>query len=636
MCGIVGLINRNRNNKLLGDSDLNGLKKAMFVQKHRGPDDEGVVAFRNNGEVFEDTSAEGLLGKGCYDGIVGFNRLSIKDLSSEGHQPMLSNDKKIILLFNGEIYNDSELKEELLAKGYRFRSTTDTEVILKLYEEYGFEKMITMLNGMFAIVIMDLHSNMMYMARDRFGIKPFYYANIGGRIYFASELKSIIQFDDFKREIDYDAYNARIIFSRPGDKVLLKNTELVVPGQAIIINSDGIVRKWNFFDINNYERKQTHKNIDEAIDQLDAILTKAVERQLVSDVKVGCQVSGGIDSTIVSYYANKAGVSNLNDGVSIVDNTEVGNTEEHYIDIVGNTLNLSLHKFRMDGDFFIQEYERASWCNDVPLYQPYFISFYLLAKEAKKYVTVLMSGEGADETAGGYGRFAAGVYQPFLSKLGLQRKGMKSYDSFAEYEIMSDSTLTGFTINGYDNTKDLIKQEIDNFNRFTGSNFTKQLKYETFYRLPEACLRQDKMTMASSIENRVPLLDNDVVDFIMQLPESMLLHFRQESPCGMGDNPFDWVMGKYIYKKLLARKFGHEFVYRPKGIMVFDEKELLACEGFKNMFYSKILPSMKKRNLVDSKRIESLYNNLKNLTTDEFNTMWSVIGLETWSQQFID
>lgn len=636
MCGIVGVINRKSSNPLSGQQGIIGLKKALQVQKHRGPDDEGVVAFRNNGYVKEAMSAEDLLNEGKFDGLLGFCRLSIKDLSIEGHQPMLSADKKIILLFNGEIYNDSELRDELKAIGYNFRSTTDAEVILRMYEQYGFETTVKRLNGMFAICIMDLRMNTLYLARDRFGIKPLYYANIGGRVYFASELKSIIQFDDFKREIDYDAYNARIIFSRPGDKVLLKNAELVVPGQAIIINFDGEERKWKFFDINDYERRPTHKNIDEAIDHLDAILTKAVKRQLVSDVKVGCQVSGGIDSTLVSYYANKAGVSNLNDGVSIVDSTEIGNIEEHYIDIVGNTLNLAMHKFSMDSDFFIQEYERASWCNDVPLYKPYFMSFYLLAKEAKKYVTVLMSGEGADETAGGYGRFAAGVYQPFLSKLGLQGKGMRSYDSFAEYEIMSDSTLTGFTINGYDNTKELIDREIVNFNQFTGSNFTKQLKYETSYRLPEACLRQDKMTMASSIENRVPLLDNEVVDFIMQLPESMLLHFRQGSPCGMGENPFDWIIGKYIYKELLARKFGHEFVYRKKGIMVFDEKELLACDGFRNMFYGKILPSMKQRGLVDYKRIEELYSNLKNLTTVEFNTMWRVIGLETWTQQFID
>ncbi|MCR2046577.1 asparagine synthase (glutamine-hydrolyzing) [Acetatifactor muris] len=608
----------------------------MEVQRHRGPDDQGIVAFRYDGTVKEAETADKLYGEGNFDGGFGFNRLSIKDLSIEGHQPMLSGNKKVILVFNGEIYNDVELRKELINKGYNFRSTTDTEVILKMYEEYGFEQMIGRLNGMFAIVIMDLRTNFLYMARDRFGIKPLYYSDIDGKIYFASELKSLIQFKGFKRELDFDAFNARIIFSRPSDKVLLKNVNMLAPGWALIVSPDGNVRRWQFWNIDHYERQNKYKNIDDAIEALDCILADAVERQLVSDVKVGCQVSGGIDSTLVSYYANKADVPNLNAGVSIVDNTQAGRIEEHYIDIVSNTLNLEEHKFRMDEEFFINNYERASWCNDAPIYKPFFLSFYLLAKQAKNYVTVLMSGEGSDETAGGYGRFAAGVFQPFMSKFNLRSGSLKSYDSYAEYEVMSDSTILGFTAKDYDNTAELIENEIDRFNEFKGSNFTKHLKYETMYRLPESCLRQDKMTMASSIENRVPLLDNDVVDFIMELPESMLLHFKEGSPLEMGDNPFEWIDGKYIYKELLARKFGHDFVYRKKGIMVFDEKTLLACTGFKTLFYNKIFPSMKRRNVIDYDHIEKLYRNLAGLNKNEFNLMWRVIGLETWCQQFID
>ena len=607
----------------------------MDVQRHRGPDDQGVAAFRYDGTVREATIADQLYGDN-FDGLFGFNRLSIKDLSVEGHQPMLSGDKKILLVFNGEIYNDAELRRELTNKGHYFRSMTDTEVILKMYIEYGFERMICRLNGMFAIVIMDLRSNILYMARDRFGIKPLYYSDVDNKIFFASEIKSIIQFKDLKKELDLDAYNARIIFSRPSDQVLVKNVNMLDPGWALIVSPNGNIRKWQFWDIDSYERQNKYKNVDEAIDVLDGILTDAVARQLVSDVKVGCQISGGIDSTLVSYYANKADISYLNDGVSIVDNTLIGGVEEHYIDIVSNILNLDEHKFKMDEEFFLGNYERAVWCNDAPIYKPYFLSFYLLAKEAKKYVTVLMSGEGADETAGGYGRFAAGVFQPFMAKLHLGAGTLKSYDSYAEYEVMSDSTILGFTANGYDNSKELISKEIERFNKFKGSNFTKQLKYETKYRLPESCLRQDKMTMASSIENRVPLLDNDVVDFIMELPENMLLHFKEGSPLEMGNNPFEWVDGKYIYKELLARKFGHDFVYRKKGIMVFDEKTLLTCGGFRMLFYDKIYPSMKKRDLVDYVYIEKLYRNLAKLSKDEFNLMWRVIGLETWCQQFID
>lgn len=636
MCGICGVIYKNIHSTVMGGDTLRELKAAMDVQSHRGPDDQGTVAFRFDGIVREADTVDKLYNEENYDGLFGFNRLSIKDLSIEGHQPMLSDNKKIIIVFNGEIYNDEELREELKVKGYKFRSTSDTEVILKMYEEYGFEKMIVRLNGMFAIVIMDLRTNILYMARDRFGIKPLYYTDIDGTIYFASELKSIIQFKSFKKEIDLDAFNARIIFPRPSGKVLLKNVNMLDPGCALIIPIGDNGRKWKYWNIDDYERQNLFKSIDEAMDALDGILAKAVSRQLVSDVKVGCQISGGIDSTLVSYYANKAGVLNLNDGVSIVDDTPSGGIEEHYINMVGKSLGLSLHKFRMDEQFFVDNYERAAWCNDAPLYNPFFISYYLLAKEAKKYVTVLMSGEGADETAGGYGRFAAGVYQPFLSRLNIHTEAMRSYEDYATYEVLSDSVVTGFTLKGYDNTDELIQREVNNFNKFKGSNFTKHLKYETMYRLPESCMRQDKMTMAASIENRVPLLDNEVVDFIMQLPESMLLHFKKGSPLEMSDNPFDWVEGKYIYKELLSRKFGHDFVYRKKGVMVFDKKTLLTCKGFKTLFYDKIYPSMRKRDLIDYEYIEKLYNNLACLNKNEFSLMWRVIGLETWCEQFID
>ena len=635
MCGIVGVVSRTHNLALGGGTCID-LKAAMDVSRHRGPDDQGTVAFRYDGSIPVVDGMEEWHSDNSFDGMIGFNRLSIKDLSIEGHQPMLSKDKKVILVFNGEIYNDADLRAELIEKGYVFRSSTDTEVILHMYEEYGFEAMMPRLNGMFAIVIVDLRMNVLYMARDRFGIKPLYYSECNGRLYFASEMKSIIQFKEFKRELDYDAFNARIIFARPSEAVLLKNVYMLDPGCALIVPFDGMARSWQFFNIDDYHRSSKYKNIDEAIDALDEILAKAVQRQLVSDVKVGCQVSGGIDSTLVSYYASRAGVDNLNDGVSIVDGTETGKFEEHYIDVVGDTLNLEMHKFVLDNQFFIDNYEKAVWCNDAPIYKPYFLSFYLLAKEAKNYVTVLMSGEGSDETAGGYGRFPAGVLQPFLSKLNLKPGLLKSYSSFGEYEIMSDSTATGITISGYDNTTELVAAEIEKFNRFEGSNFTKQLKYETMHRLPESCMRQDKMTMAASIENRVPLLDNDVVDFIMELPENMLIHFKDGSPLDSGDNPFAWSEGKYIYKQLLSRKFGHEFVYRKKGIMVFDDKSVLACNGFQTLFYDKIYPSMKSRGLVDCNKVISLFSNLKNLGRIEFIQMWRVIALETWCELFLD
>ncbi|MDE5803267.1 MAG: asparagine synthase (glutamine-hydrolyzing) [Lachnospiraceae bacterium] len=635
MCGIAGLININASAERLGKEELEDIDSAVKVQKHRGPDDTGVCAlnFKTKKSYAAAGAAEIDL-KNEIDGVIGFNRLSIKDLSIEGHQPMTALDGRVILAFNGEIYNDVELREELINIGYRFRSSSDTEVIMNLYLEYGFESMIPRLNGMFAIVIADLRYGTVWIARDRFGIKPLYYTIYLNRIAFASELKSIIQFRDFERRLDMDAFNARLIFSRPSEKVLLKDVELVEPGQAIRITYDADIKKWKFYNINQYEREEEkYKSIAEAMEATEAVITSAVSRQMVSDVKVGCQLSGGIDSTLVSYFANQNKGANLNDAVSIIDEKGVIG-EEQYIDYVGSRLSLDLHKFTIEEDYFLNNYERMIWHNDAPVYQPFFVCFLKLAERAKDYVTVLLSGEGSDETAGGYTRFATGVYQPFLKKMG-GSGNLKSYDSYAHYAVMTDQTITNLVSEGYNGLERLIGEQVDLFNSFTGSDFTKHLKFEITERLPEALLRQDKMTMASSIENRVPLLDNEVVDHVMRLPEDMLVRFASCSPLNLSDNPLEWVQGKYIYKEIVANKFGTDFAYRKKQIMALDKRTMVTSEGFRNYFYDVIYPNMRNRGLLNADKIKNSFENARLITNAEFTSMWRAIALETWCQLFL-
>lgn len=637
MCGIVGLINTKSSARHFDNVDIRDFEKALRVQKHRGPDDTGICTFHflKGGGVNSVIKCEDIdLGKQI-NGILGFNRLSIKDLSMEGHQPMAALDGKIILTFNGEIYNDSALRRKLIQKGYEFRGSSDTEVIMNLYIEYGFEEMLSMLNGMFAIVIVDMRCRTIFMARDRFGIKPLYYSFFEENIVFASELKSIIQFTRFERKLDMDAFNARLIFSRPSNKILLKGVALLEPGEAMRITYGDDIKKWKFYDLNGYERETNkYKSIEEAIEETEYVISEAVSRQMISDVKVGCQLSGGIDSTLVSYYANKRKNGNLNDAVSIIDEKGVIG-EEKYIDFVGRKLDLELHKFKLENSYFLDNYERMIWHNDAPVYQPFFVCFLKLAESAKQYVTVLLSGEGSDEIAGGYGRFATGVYQPFLQKFG-GREGLTSYNSYAEYAVMKDQTSIILGSIGYDGIENLLQEQINIFESFSGSNLTKHLKYEISERLPEALLRQDKMTMACSIENRVPLLDNEVVDHVMRLPENMLICFLDKSPLTLSDNPLEWVQGKYIFKEIIANKFGRNFAYRKKEIMALDKRTVLTTDEFREYFYSCIYPGIRNRGLVDSEKVKGLYNNAKNISNIEFTTMWRAISLETWCQLFLD
>ena len=637
MCGIVGVVNINNSARPLKECAMHDLHTAMNVQRHRGPDDQGVCCF-----CFEDAKSHSVANafdlnpERSMDGIIGFNRLSIKDLSMAGHQPMRALGGKVILAFNGEVYNDSELRKELGAKGHSFKGTADTEVVMNLYLELGFEEMLNRLNGMFAIVIADLRLGRIFMARDRVGIKPLYYTFYKGRLAFSSELKSIIQFRDFERELDMNAFNARLVFSRPSNKVLLSGVEMLDPGQAVTISRHGDTRFWQFYDINAHERAEgKYSNIDEVLEEAEDVLSDVAKRQMLSDVKVGCQLSGGVDSSLVSYFANKMDGNRLNDGISIIDDAgDAG--EEFYIDQAGNALGLDVHKYKMEPDYFLENYQRMTWYNDAPVYSPYFSCHQKLAEKAKDHVTVTLSGEGADEIAGGYNRFAAGVYQPFISKIGIHSSTLTSYNSYAEYAVMSDATSTNFLSMGWQNADDLIREQMASFNGFSGSNFTKQVKFEMTQRLPEGLMRQDKMNMAHSVENRVPLLDNKFIDFVMQLPEEMLLRFRAPSPLTLSNNPFEWAAGKYFLKELCARKFGHDFAYRKKTIMVLDKRDMLSFSGFRSLFYDSIYPGMKDRGLVDAKLVRSWYDDVTGISEKSFCSLWRAMNLEVWCQLFLD
>ena len=635
MCGISGYINLQSQMDSIRYENLQDLKQAIAVQRHRGPDDTGVCGFCfQNQRAYPAIDPLELQSISGLNGVLGFNRLSIKDLSVAGHQPMLSDDQKILLVFNGEIYNDDFLRKELIAKGHHFKGTSDTEVILRMILEYGFETAIGQLNGMFAICAVNLHTGTISMARDRFGIKPFYYSIANNKLIFASELKTMIQFRDLKRELDLTAMHARMIFSRPGHDVLLKNVELVKPGHILHIKFDGSITEKQYFDVNNYTRLHRYKNLDEAIEAAESVLADAVSRQMVSDVKVGCQLSGGIDATLVTYFANRLSTDNLNDTVSIIDeNGAIG--EEEYIDYVSQKLKFHSHKFILSEEYFLNNYERMIWYNDAPVYRPYFVCFMHLAEQAKKYVTVLLSGEGSDETTGGYSRFAAGVYYPFIAKMG-GSPSLKKYNSYAEYAAMSGDTITGLLNMDSQITDELIQRRLNLFDSFQGTDFTKHLKFEMAECLPEALLRQDKMTMASSIENRVPLLDNEVVDFVMQLPEEYLLRFVSQSPVGLSSNPLEWVQGKFIFKEIVAKHFGHDFAYRKKMIMALDEKRMLSSPAFVNYYNDIILPGMKQRGLLDANQVDMWFKNIKSISHKEYLMMWRAITMETWCKMFLD
>ncbi len=647
MCGIVGSMS-------LSGAKISWRKQKKFfcemlnIQKHRGPDDQGIVGFQflNQEKYTLDMST---VCEEPLDGLLGFNRLSIRDLSYNGHQPMSSIDQKVLIAFNGEIYNADTYREKLKKKGYRFRSTTDTEVILNMYLEYGMKGMLTRLNGMYAIVIVDLRKRKMFLARDRFGIKPLYYMTHGKSLYFASEYKSFLVVPGFLPEIDEEVLNEYMIFISSPNNVLLKGIYQVHPGEVVIVDGEQIFRE-QYFEVDHYVHTDDKVNLHEKIAELDDILAKAVDRQMVSDVKVGCQLSGGVDSSLISYYAVDNSKNTMKDSVSIVFRDMVMN-EEAYIDQVAEKLNIVSHKYLMDTDELIGLMRKGIWHLETIMTIPNANALLLLTQQAKKDVTVLLSGEGADEVFGGYSQ-----YNKFLiaEKYFSDNKFKKIVDSSGctkKWFGKEPEDLKDFAVRSkiYVNPTDvarMLQREVDEssirrrceqFEKYSGSPFDKFFKYEIETYLPELLMRQDKMSMANSIENRVPFLDNSVVDYSFQLPVDVLVNVNRKE-YGVSENNVGMraITGKYILKELCAKKFDKEFSYRGKGGFGLPLKYYMGTEMFSQMFNEQIWDSMKKRSYLNIEYVKWLYKRLPVLDWQEVELLWRAISIELYFQLFID
>lgn len=603
--------------------------KSVDVQNHRGPHGRGKfgVSFRTEDIAPLDGGRTGL------DGLFGFNSFIVE--GSMDDQLIVSPDKKVLMAYDGEIYNFQELKESLAADSVAVPDRKG-DILLELYHRYGFAGMLKKLNGIFGFAVVDLRKKTICLANDRYGATPLYFSvDAQNRLYFASEMKAIIQFRNFERKIDINAYNARLVFARPGRKVLLDNVELVPAGTVLTFSEEGMQSE-RYHSLDDYKRDYAkYESIDAAIEDLDYLLEKAIAKQLPGGKKLGIQLSGGIDSTILAHYAKKLAGDDFSEAFGIVDGRG-DEGEEKYIKIVSDRLGLNLHKAILTPDYFMENYEKMIWHNDAPAYRPYFACFKKLGEIAKEYASVLYCGEGADEIAGGYSRFAGGYLVPFLSELNVKSSKHRSYHSYGEYAAMAGETLTGLLTNGVENANDLIQERIDLYNGFEGSALTKHLKFEIAECLPEASFRQGKMTMANSIENRVPLLDNDVVDFLMSLPEDMLVRFVSDSPADLSPNPFEWMQGKFILKKIVEKYFGKEFAFRKKAIMNIDDVGVVTSKDFTDYFYGVIYPSMRDRGIVDAGRIKQWYEKVREIKKSEFTMMWRAMALETWCQLFID
>lgn len=638
MCGIAGIINRQCKELKNGHE----LDKMLNLIRHRGPDDTGVC-----GLGVQELSAGERVGdmKQNVFGILGFNRLSIQDITNAGHQPMLSLDQKVVLTFNGEIYNVKELRAQLVATGrYQFRGMSDTEVILNLYLEYGFEDAIQRLNGMFAIVLYDSRTGLLHIARDRFGIIPLHLLIDNNKIVYASEIKCFLALSEFDRIVNPQALNAGAYYCYPNDS-MYKGVVSAKPGFIVTWNRHtNTITETKYFDINRYRQMENISFID-SLEKAEALVKKCVERQTISDVNVGVQLSGGVDSTLVAGYVSDlfAREQKRLYGFSLTNHGSAAHDEEYWIDHATKYMRIEPVKFDMNINVFCKNFEKSIYAYERFVSIPSPIGIYEFAQNARNYVTVLLSGEGADELAGGYGSFSECKIMeklcaiPYLSQTEKLRKRDSVHgtdDLLLRWEAQltvgdADRLLTDFSI------YEILQERHDFWNKLDGTPFDKMRKMHFNYMLISLLERQNKICMASSVENRVPFLDNELVDFMFTIPENQLMH-RQLNRIlhGRKIELRSAYEGKYILKRLSEKRYGNEFAFRKKQAIRVPLADYLMTPKFQDYVENVLLQGMRQRGFIHVDTLKDCYKNIH--VGNNAMMVWKAVNMEAWCQLFID
>ena len=640
MCGFVGYINRN-----LDQIDPSMIKKMMQLQQHRGPDDSGLTLFSSKSKVSHTYNQNDLEKLNIKDNIsklnggLGFNRLSVIDITKNGHQPMANKDKTVYISFNGEIYNAFQLKNELIDCNYNFISKTDTEIILVLYEKYGLEFTLKKLNGMFAICILDLNKNQIFLARDRFGIKPLYYIFNEDFFSFSSEIKSFLAINNFKFKLNKKHISEYFIFKYLAPpNTLISEINLMLPGELIVFENNQIKKKI-YFDFQNYNEKIDTK--DNKLEILKEKLKLSVKSQLMSDVNIGCQLSGGIDSSLVTLFA-KNYTEKLDTFSVLFKEKEL--SEEIYIKKVTDDYKIKNYSLETNYKDFYNDLSSCIWSFEAPLSQINSTGIFNLAKLAKPKVKVLLTGEGSDETHGGYPRFTRINFFNLINKI-LKKNSILSNIISKRFKIfefnkildleLNDIIILSSSVHSYKDISNLIPK-INILNGLeTRRNMIKlidlpdkhkNLIYEMKTFMHDLLLRTDKLNMAHSIETRVPFLDNNLVEYSLSY---------------LANSNFDYSVfpninkntKKYL-KKISSDYFGKSFSYRSKSGFSFPLKKILKSKEFREPIEDEIIPQIKLNKLYNYNNIISIWKNIDNSTNSELELIFSIITFEIWLKKF--
>lgn len=611
MCGICGIICLDNKSP-----DELKIRTMMGRMKHRGPDDEGVFINKNVG--------------------LGFVRLSILDLTKAGHQPMTDETGRYTIVFNGEIYNYIELRDELKVKGYVFSTHTDTEVLLKSYIEYG-EDCLNKLNGMFAFAVHDKETNNIFAARDRFGVKPFYYYKDDENFIFASEIAPILAVYDKKNEANEKAIFDYLVFNRTDqtEDTFFRSIKKLQHGHYLTIKSNLIeVKRW--YDLS--KSLTATQQLSEK--QYRELLIEAIKIRLRSDVPLGVCLSGGLDSSaITSVISNVFGNKEINTFSAVYGENEKGD-ESKFIDLYKDELK-NMHFITPTAENLYNDINNFVRLHTEPIPSTGPYAQYNVMKLAKENVTVTLDGQGADEQLGGYHYFYGFYFKDLLKSL---RIGKLISECIAYYKVHHSlygiKTFVYFLLPKKLKTKTRVKERkfiskefaekmqktsvstiVDNL--YSSKSLHDALLNHFEYKLEHLLKWNDRNSMAFSVESRTPFLDYRLVEYTLSAHSDSIIK-----------NGYT----KSILRESLKGILPEEIRLR-KDKVGFEtpQDEWFRTDVFKE-FISGILSSasFRNRNIVNADAAQELYKKHLNKELNVSKDIWKWIHLELWFREFID
>ena len=629
MCGICGIFYSDRDWRVSGDA-LAGMNRRIV---HRGPDDEGFFVEENVG--------------------LAMRRLSIIDVKT-GHQPLSNENQDVWIVYNGEIYNHADLRADLEAKGHSYRTRSDTETIVHLYEEYG-RDCVNYLRGMFAFVIWDRRRRVLFAARDRLGIKPLYYRWDGKAFLFASEIKAILAYPEVTAEFNRATLAEYLAFGYiTGPATMFAGVRKLMPGHILELHENSEPEIHCYWDLTtevDHEPQPREYYVKAYREKLEA----SVNSHLMSDVPLGVFLSGGLDSSAVAAITTKIRGDRIQ--TFAVGYGEEAFSEFRYAREVAEHIQSDHHEVSLSREEFFETLPKLIWNEDEPLAWPSSVALYCVARLAREYVAVVLTGEGSDETLGGYTRYAWTLLNSRMDRAyraitpsvlrGMLRKAIAAsplpvamhrklehtflardgnswpsfyYDNFFS-AFASDDQIQLLTPDAMASAGDAYAGSMTAWETSHGDLLHRMLYADMNSYLIELLMKQDQMSMAASIESRVPFLDHELVEFTAKIP-------AQYSIQGL--------TGKFILKQAVEDLLPKSIIYREK--MGFPTPWELWIDGQQLHTLERLLlePRSSERKLFRQEAVKRIFTEHRERKRDHSNRIWRLINLEIWHRIMID